>query len=368
MKDLSSLAKEPATTPKIPALEFDGMFYLAYLRNENKARSFLTKQTIAAFNVDKEPWGTYAIINQHNEASEEHGPTWQEGVIRFKSPLVLPSVNWKINLSQQHGGLKGKALSKKLMDEGIDLILTYDKYGWGEIVALDNALVFQRDPRKRVFHGSNQAFDAFDENQRGRATGQKSAKDAFFFTSCPIVAHDYALHASKRTINGALDHERKGEELRIKAEKLEERASKTGLSKDWSLAEQAYMDFEEHELNAIREEEGTGACIYPATIKTGRMLVIPWEEYQQEMLQKGLAYYTEKAKQAGFDCVVFAQSEDNPGVLDHKGEPVRSDHYAIFDQERITTAIGKKWPPKPDAENSAETEQQAKKKPKTPTI
>jgi ribosomal protein S18 acetylase RimI-like enzyme len=102
---------------------------IPYLRNNGGMRN------IPGFGAEIEPWGRYM-----SEDPAPHGPptreNWERGNVSFENPLFVPHNygSWKQELSQDHGGLTGKELSRALLDKGHDGIITHDKYGIGEMV------------------------------------------------------------------------------------------------------------------------------------------------------------------------------------------------------------------------------------------
>jgi len=102
----------------------------------------------AQYGQDIEPHGRYVV---HGHLGEQ-GKTVEPGghkvetihdTVHFKNPLVIHHKGtgsgpgeWKRRLSDEHGGKKGKALSRALAKKGHDAIITVDKYGTSEIVDL----------------------------------------------------------------------------------------------------------------------------------------------------------------------------------------------------------------------------------------
>ena len=109
---------------------------MPYLRNNNGMRDQAGPED---FGQQVEPWGRY--MSGDADTDGEHPPLqsgWERGTVGFDNPLYVPHDygGWKQSLSQQHGGLTGKALTRALMDRGHDGIITHDKYGIGEMVDL----------------------------------------------------------------------------------------------------------------------------------------------------------------------------------------------------------------------------------------
>lgn len=102
----------------------------------------------ARFGQDIEPAGRYVLHGHLGTPGEsvEAGNfkvTTTHGTVHFQNPLVIvhggttgePGA-WKRRLSGEHGGKKGKALSKAIAKQGHDGIVTVDKHGTSEIVDL----------------------------------------------------------------------------------------------------------------------------------------------------------------------------------------------------------------------------------------
>jgi len=97
-----------------------------YMRSKAKAPSLGAK-----FQQDIEPAGRYLIHNEDPGSRAEE--RWEIGKITLQHPLVIkfnPVNNvsydedsWKANLAQ-HYGKTGKALSKAIVDDGYDGIVT----------------------------------------------------------------------------------------------------------------------------------------------------------------------------------------------------------------------------------------------------
>lgn len=120
---LGSLSREP------------GPVTFPYLRNTEGAPNLGR-----AYGQDIEPHGRYL---SYHAGDKPEGDRWETGEVSFQNPLHLdfggnygdPS-NWKNQLSQQHGGKRGKALSRAVVKSGHDGIITHDGYGPSEIVDL----------------------------------------------------------------------------------------------------------------------------------------------------------------------------------------------------------------------------------------
>jgi hypothetical protein len=101
-----------------------------YIRNNNGIRKHAGAD---AFGQRQEPWGRYV---SDGTGVDHLQPGWEKGKVTFKNPLIVDYADggWKENLSKKYGGSTGKELSKKLLADGHDGIITKDKYGMNEIV------------------------------------------------------------------------------------------------------------------------------------------------------------------------------------------------------------------------------------------
>lgn len=115
-----------------------GSMTINYLHNNEKAPNFGSR-----FGQDVEPKGRYLV---HNDANVPPPKGWEAGTVTFNNPLHIDfdggyqdDSNWKQVLSKRYGGKRGAALSRAIMADGYDAIVTHDKYGTSEIVHLTAA-------------------------------------------------------------------------------------------------------------------------------------------------------------------------------------------------------------------------------------
>jgi hypothetical protein len=103
-----------------------------YAKNPAKSENFGDM-----FGQDIEPIGNYVI-----EQYDNHLPVgWLSGKLKLKNPYVIDfgggyrdSNNWKRVLSERYNGLTGRKLTKALINEGYDGIITVDDSGTQEII------------------------------------------------------------------------------------------------------------------------------------------------------------------------------------------------------------------------------------------
>jgi len=134
----------PPVPDKVPA-EGGGVKYqtgkpvkMGYIWNTEKAPNMGER-----FGQHLEPAGRYINERPITFKGDDY-PNLKEGEVEFKNPLVVgwgggygEPDNWKQALSDKYGGKKGKALSKALIKDGYDGIITLDAKGnTSEIVDL----------------------------------------------------------------------------------------------------------------------------------------------------------------------------------------------------------------------------------------
>jgi hypothetical protein len=175
----------------------------------------------------------------------------------------------------------------------------------------DSKVVDENGDPLVVYHGTNADFSEFDQEQRGKATGARSAKLGFFFASNPAVASTYA-----DTLNGYKD---------------------TAIGRLLTrLTRGAYERFNEAILkpfgtSAIR----TGGNVMPLYLSIENPLVVDFQgrEYRETSYAEIIA----KAKEAGHDGVILRRTFDE-GFTDGGNE--MTDVYVAFRPEQIKSATG----------------------------
>lgn len=176
-----------------------------------------------------------------------------------------------------------------------------------------------------VYHGSAARFNQFKRNFLGTATGGQSANEAFFFSTSDRTARNYASYASE---------EGPVKELMRKAEKAEAKG-------DFDLYEKLLEQAEGLEFGpdaqVLREQRRQQSKVYDVYLK-GRFLEFDAEGKTPAELSSAKAFKQfdgsltaalKQAKRKGYDGVVFRNLDDAPNLSDP------SDHYAIFDPNRI---------------------------------
>lgn len=104
-----------------------------YLRNEAKLPPGVVPPPIYAQEV--EPAGQFFLVAEVGADAKSLVPGWVSGRVMVKSPLILPfgegygSVrNWKSALSEEYQGLVGRALTRAIVKDGYDSIMTVGTY------------------------------------------------------------------------------------------------------------------------------------------------------------------------------------------------------------------------------------------------
>lgn len=145
-KEKAAKEKEDAKKPKRikPDETFSGTMTLS--KNTEKAPNMGSR-----FGQDVEPAGFYAI-QKESDHLDDH-PNYKTFTVDIKKPLIINTtkeglIDWKRNLSGKYNA-KGAKLSKKLMEEGYDSIITTDEYGYtGEIIVLNTERLKEVDLKK----------------------------------------------------------------------------------------------------------------------------------------------------------------------------------------------------------------------------
>ena len=112
---------------------------IAYMKNKGKTDYFGSR-----YGQDIEPAGEYMILDDmYKERPNRYMlPNYEYGFITFKHPLILDFIDtadkgWKRTLSDMYGGKVKKNLSKAIMKDEYDAIVTISNYGVEEIVNLN---------------------------------------------------------------------------------------------------------------------------------------------------------------------------------------------------------------------------------------
>ena len=129
--------------PKKTKVKVDGKLFetgkpvtFPYLHNKDSAtKMFGIPDKESPFGRGYEPSAKY--VTYHDGDKPSYG-NFEAGEITFNNPLVIDNdnLNWKQALSESYGGKTGKALSKAIIKDGFDGIVTVDGKTISEIVDL----------------------------------------------------------------------------------------------------------------------------------------------------------------------------------------------------------------------------------------
>lgn len=118
-------------------------FIFCYVHNKEKSPRPNTKDV---FGQKIEPSGKYIqfisfeLAKKMAEYNAENGITaFEYGVVEFENPLIVASETtkeWKKDISEKYNGLTGKKLTDKLVKDGFDGIITFQRGYLSEVVCL----------------------------------------------------------------------------------------------------------------------------------------------------------------------------------------------------------------------------------------
>lgn len=150
-KEKATGTRYSLTDENINKVTGDGLT-MTYVRVPNQN----TKNYGRTYGQNIEPAGEYMSMDTSKGKHKIDG--YEYGTIQFKKPLVLEHINtsdtgWKKTVSDMYNGLTGKKLTKALMKDGYDAIVTYDEYGYSEIVNLNGKKL--NDVRYSISEDSN---------------------------------------------------------------------------------------------------------------------------------------------------------------------------------------------------------------------
>lgn len=134
------VTKKGGTKYSLNEVTEDGLT-MTYVRVPNQN----TQNYGSTYGQNIEPAGEYMSMDTMQGSHKIDG--YEYGTIQFKKPLVLEHINtgatgWKKTVSDMYGGLTGKKLSAALIKDGYDAIVTYDEYGYSEIVNLNGTKLY----------------------------------------------------------------------------------------------------------------------------------------------------------------------------------------------------------------------------------
>lgn len=182
-----------------------------------------------------------------------------------------------------------------------------------------------------VFHGTNQPIEQFAHSRLGGATRSESSKLGFFFTDSRDVAEQYAHNAGETTVAGIEAHEAKSAALKADVDRLEKKAGRTNKPEDWKAYETKMAEWEDHEIEATREDSAKGKNIVETFLSLQNPKVIDFEGNTIAHIGNvgSFAEAIAKAKAEGHDGLILRNIDDTPG------KRIASDHYVVFDAGQI---------------------------------
>lgn len=178
----------------------------------------------------------------------------------------------------------------------------------------------------KVYHGTNQPLTSFSKQRRGLSTNASSAKKAYFFTDSSEVAAAYAAKAGSTIRHNVSNYEKKAKEMQKNVERLERVARATG---NWDAYEKALSEWENFEIETMREDDILGQNIIPVYLKIENPLVHDFKNAMQNIGEID-------------NCIKTAIKNGNDGViLKNIIDPSPSStHYAVFKTNQIKSATG----------------------------
>ena len=323
---------------------------MTYVRNPNSGASKYNYGSTYGQNI--EPAGEYMNMDELQGKYKNEG--WEYGTIRFKKPLVLEHINtsdtgWKKTVSDMYGGKTGKALTKALIKDGYDAIVTYDNYGYNEIVNLNGEKLNDSDSTKNiqtdsngkeltkeqqeffkdskvrdengnlleVYHGTKtEGINTF-EYSPDRQTGDDFG-EAYYFTSDYTKANGYSYDVDKDPRVKQYTEERE----RLKKEFLRTRSNDV---------KEAYKNVkvDGKDLYELMNDEAynTGGEVKKVYLNLKNPLIVDAEgEYYSNVYEE----YFKEAKDGGYDGIIVKNVIDNP-----RGEDRPIDVYIAFKNNQI---------------------------------
>ena len=138
-----------------------------FIHNTESATAiFGIPEADAQFGRGLEPSGRYMIISSAENATRAaaDNPNLETGNITLSRPLVVPNngLAWKQELSDKYGGLTGKELSKAIIADGFDAVVTMDGDHTSEIVEFQSF-----DEAKALFQSPSDPKGGFTPGLEG---------------------------------------------------------------------------------------------------------------------------------------------------------------------------------------------------------
>lgn len=169
--------------------------------------------------------------------------------------------------------------------------------------------------RLLAWHGTNQAFDRFDEGRLGFANPNEASRAALFLAMQEETAWAYAESASRKLIPDQAAHEARVAGLLARADL----ASRRG---DHDLSERLYLEAEELETRAFQAEPA-GARALLCEVALNNPIEV---NGASRAVVTDLGAVLRAARAAGHDGVIIRDIADTPA-----GAFEPDDHVAVFD-------------------------------------
>jgi len=170
-----------------------------------------------------------------------------------------------------------------------------------------------------AYHGTNQAFEAFDAEFLGLANPNPASRTGFFFSMSEDTAWAYAHKAARTLVPQQADHEKRVLEV-LRRAGLAERCG------DHDLSERLHLEAEEIEREAMQADPA-GARVLRCELVMENPLEV---DGGSRAVVTNLAEVMSRARDAGHDGVIIRDILDTPS-----GEGPPDDHVAVFDAARI---------------------------------
>lgn len=166
---------------------------------------------------------------------------------------------------------------------------------------------------KRVFHGTGQTFQEFDQAKLGKTTGANSAKRGFFFSDNPDVAASYADAEVEDVLEIPLM-----------------RFLMKGGNVHWT---QADLD-----AAARRIPADVGMNIRPVYLSLKNPKIVDFAGKATTEVEGTFAGMIDDARAAGHDGVILKNARD-PGIVHTENADVPSTVYVVFDPKDIRSTF-----------------------------
>jgi hypothetical protein len=170
-----------------------------------------------------------------------------------------------------------------------------------------------------LWHGTNQNFDKFEMKALGLSTSNPASKAAFFFSSRPESAWDYACSAAKKLVEDHYEHQAKVVELLYRAEKASQ-------SRNFDLYETLIIEVENLESEAL-QAPAKNMVILKCQVTLENPMEIAGQDRAAVVDLGGTLM---RAKDNGHDGLILRDIHDTPSGL-----VLEEDHFAVFDPEKI---------------------------------